>query len=75
MHRIRFMTVVILMAARAGAAPITLDPGPLAPGDNFGHAVAISGNTAVVSAHQSDGGAGSVSSSSQTPAPGRCSRS
>lgn len=54
------MTIAALLAATAQAAPIQLNPGALSAGDNFGHAVAISGDTALVSAHQDDGAAGAV---------------
>jgi hypothetical protein len=55
-----FLTIALLLAARTEAAPIPLVPGGLSPGDAFGQAVAISGNTALVSANQDGGGTGSV---------------
>lgn len=55
-----FLTIALLLAARAAAAPIPLVPGGLSPGDAFGQAVALSGNTALVSANQDDAATGSV---------------
>lgn len=55
-----FLTIALLLATSAEAAPIPLDPGDLSPGDAFGQAVAISGNTALVSANQAETATGSV---------------
>lgn len=52
--------IAVCCATTAGAATVALDPGDLSPGDNFGQAVAISGDTAVVSAHQAAAAAGAV---------------
>jgi hypothetical protein len=54
------ITVAFLLASPADAELTQLDPGDLAYGDTFGQAVAISGNTAVVSSHQDDAGVGSA---------------
>lgn len=55
-----FFCVHLLRAATLAAAAIPLDPGELSPGDGFGQAVAISGDTAAVSANQDDAATGSV---------------
>ncbi|HYD48604.1 MAG TPA: hypothetical protein VEB21_09660 [Terriglobales bacterium] len=52
--------ITLLFRTAALGAPIRLDPGDLSHGINFGHAVGISGDTAIVSAHQSGDSVGAA---------------
>lgn len=54
------LSIAICHATTASAATVALEPGDLALGDNFGQAVAISGDTVVVGAHQANTAAGAV---------------